>query len=116
MIGLTPKQRALYDFIAARIAESGVAPTYEEMRLAIANASKSHVGQLLDKIEERGYIRRLPNRARAIEIVPKSAAVNLNPEIAMLTDRYAAQEGKQRDTVANEILREWLTTYFRSAA
>lgn len=112
MIGLTKKQRRIYDFIAAEIAAKGVAPTLREIAKECA-VSIPRVFTILKTLEERGAIRR-GTAARQIELT--QSAVTLNAEILTLTDRYAAQEGVSRDTAANQILREWLATYFRSAA
>jgi SOS-response transcriptional repressor LexA len=69
MIGLTPTQRRLLDFIQRYQAENGIAPTFAEMQLAAGQSSKSGVFRLLISLEERGYIRRLHGRARAIELL-----------------------------------------------
>jgi repressor LexA len=73
---LTAKQRELLLFIHDRLGESGVSPSFDEMREALALKSKSGVHRLISALEERGFIRRLPNRARALEVVklPESAA------------------------------------------
>lgn len=108
MIGLTPKQRQLYDFIAARLRESGVAPSFMEMAAAMRVQSVSRVHVLVSALEERGYIRRLPHKARAIELVDQRPSVTLNTEILTLTDRYAAEHKISRDTAVNELLRNAL--------
>lgn len=69
MIGLTHKQRELLDFIGERMAVDGVCPSYQEMNDAMGLHSKAGISRLLTGLEERGIIRRLPNRARAIEIL-----------------------------------------------
>jgi repressor LexA len=66
---LTRKQSELLTYIQARLAESGVSPSFEEMKDALALKSKSGVHRLISALEERGFIRRLPNRARALEIL-----------------------------------------------
>ena len=66
---LTKKQLELLSFIHARVSETGVPPSFDEMKDALALASKSGIHRLVSALEERGYIRRLPNRARAVEIV-----------------------------------------------
>ena len=66
---LTRKQSELLTYIQARLAESGVSPSFEEMKEALALKSKSGVHRLISALEERGFLRRLPNRARALEIV-----------------------------------------------
>jgi repressor LexA len=66
---LTAKQRELLMFIDARLKESGISPSFDEMREALDLKSKSGVHRLISALEERGFIRRLPNRARALEVV-----------------------------------------------
>jgi repressor LexA len=66
---LTVKQRELLLFINSRLNESGVSPSFDEMREALDLKSKSGVHRLISALEERGFIRRLPNRARALEVV-----------------------------------------------
>ena len=73
---LTAKQHELLLFINQRMNESGVSPSFDEMREALDLKSKSGVHRLISALEERGFIRRLPNRARALEVLklPESAA------------------------------------------
>lgn len=66
---LTAKQRELLLFIDERLKESGVSPSFDEMREALDLKSKSGVHRLISALEERGFIRRLPNRARALEVL-----------------------------------------------
>ena len=66
---LTAKQRELLLFIDARLNEGGISPSFDEMREALDLKSKSGVHRLISALEERGFIRRLPNRARALEVV-----------------------------------------------
>jgi repressor LexA len=66
---LTAKQRELLMFIDGRLNQSGVSPSFDEMREALELKSKSGVHRLISALEERGFIRRLPNRARALEVV-----------------------------------------------
>ena len=66
---LTAKQRELLLFIDGRLKESGISPSFDEMREALDLKSKSGVHRLISALEERGFIRRLPNRARALEVV-----------------------------------------------
>ena len=66
---LTTKQKELLTFINARLQETGVPPSFDEMKEALALQSKSGVHRLIIALEERGFIRRLPHRARAIEII-----------------------------------------------
>ena len=73
---LTSKQRELLLFIKDRLGETGVSPSFDEMREALQLKSKSGVHRLISALEERGFIRRLPNRARALEVMklPESSA------------------------------------------
>ena len=66
---LTRKQHELLCFIHERLSETGVSPSFEEMKEALDLKSKSGVHRLISALEERGFIRRLPNRARALEVV-----------------------------------------------
>ena len=73
---LTSKQHELLLFIHNRLAETGVSPSFEEMKDALDLKSKSGVHRLIGALEERRFLRRLPNRARALEVVrlPEDAA------------------------------------------
>lgn len=66
---LTQKQFELLKYINQRITENGIPPSYDEMKQAVNLHSKSGIHRLINALEERGYIRRLPNRARALEIL-----------------------------------------------
>jgi repressor LexA len=66
---LTAKQRELLQYIKDRVDGSGVSPSFDEMREALELKSKSGVHRLISALEERGFIRRLPNRARALEVL-----------------------------------------------
>jgi repressor LexA len=73
---LTRKQYELLRFINERLKEAGVPPSFDEMKDALDLRSKSGIHRLITALEERGFIRRLPNRARAIEVIklPELAA------------------------------------------
>jgi repressor LexA len=66
---LTVKQHELLLFIHERLAETGVSPSFEEMKAALDLKSKSGVHRLIGALEERQFLRRLPNRARALEVM-----------------------------------------------
>ena len=72
---LTVKQNELLRFIHERLKEQGVPPSFDEMKEALDLRSKSGIHRLIMALEERGFIRRLPNRARALEVLrlPESA-------------------------------------------
>lgn len=76
---LTRKQYELLMFIHERLKESGVPPSFEEMKDALDLRSKSGIHRLITALEERGFVRRLPNRARALEVIrlPDSIAPGL---------------------------------------
>ncbi|PHP68371.1 repressor LexA [Zhengella mangrovi] len=73
---LTRKQHELLLFIHERLKETGIPPSFDEMKDALDLASKSGIHRLITALEERGFIRRLPNRARALEVIklPESMA------------------------------------------
>jgi repressor LexA len=78
---LTRKQAELLRFIHERLKEAGVPPSFDEMKDALDLRSKSGIHRLITALEERGFIRRLPNRARAIEVIklPESVAHGVGP-------------------------------------
>ncbi|MBM3511103.1 MAG: transcriptional repressor LexA [Alphaproteobacteria bacterium] len=73
---LTKKQYELLLFIRDRLSQSGISPSFDEMKEALKLKSKSGVHRLITALEERGFIRRLPHRARALEVMklPEAAA------------------------------------------
>lgn len=73
---LTKKQHQLLTFIHDRMQRDGVAPSFDEMKLALDLKSKSGIHRLITALEERGFLRRLPHRARALEVVklPENAS------------------------------------------
>jgi repressor LexA len=77
---LTKKQHELLRFIHERLKEQGVPPSFDEMKEALDLRSKSGIHRLIMALEERGFIRRLPNRVRALEVVrlPESAVPGLS--------------------------------------
>lgn len=66
---LTRKQQELLFFIHERMKETGIPPSFDEMKDALDLASKSGIHRLITALEERGFIKRLPNRARALEVI-----------------------------------------------
>jgi repressor LexA len=79
---LTAKQKELLLYIHERIKETGVSPSFDEMKEALDLASKSGIHRLITALEERGFLRRLPHRARALEVLklPDSAAPAAPPK------------------------------------
>ena len=82
---LTRKQHELLMFIHSRVKESGIPPSFDEMKDALDLRSKSGVHRLIKALEERGFIRRLPNRARALEVIKMPESMSQSP---------AAQRGR----------------------
>jgi len=82
---LTAKQRELLLFIDKSLKRDGISPSFDEMREALDLKSKSGVHRLISALEERGFIRRLPNRARALEVLkipdtgPQRAPATVTP-------------------------------------
>ena len=93
---LTKKQHELLIFINERLAESGVSPSFEEMKEALNLKSKSGIHRLIGGLEERGFIRRLAHRARALEVVklPDAFAAQAAPAA-----KAADRSGKFSPTV-----------------
>ena len=79
---LTRKQHELLMFIHERIKETGVSPSFDEMKDALDLASKSGIHRLITALEERGFLRRLAHRARALEVVklPEQATASAPPK------------------------------------
>ena len=81
---LTAKQHELIRFIQQRLEDTGISPSFEEMKEALDLKSKSGVHRLISALEERGFILRLPNRARALEVVklPENAVMGSPAPVA----------------------------------
>jgi repressor LexA len=77
---LTRKQHELLTFIHERLGQTGVSPSFEEMKEALELKSKSGVHRLISALEERGFIKRLANRARALEILRLPEAIKTTPK------------------------------------
>ena len=75
---LTKKQKNLLLFINKKLRSSGISPSYEEMKNSLNLKSKSGIHRLISALEERGFIRRLPHKARALEVLklPETASAN----------------------------------------
>jgi repressor LexA len=85
---LTKKQKNLLIFINEKLKRTGVSPSYDEMRLSLNLKSKSGIHRLISALEERGFIKRLPHKARALEVIklPENAGAqdlynNFSPKI-----------------------------------
>lgn len=92
---LTAKQHELLLFIHQRLAETGVSPSFEEMKEALDLKSKSGVHRLIGALEERQFLRRLPNRARALEVTRlPGVAAPVEQTAAPVADLAAARARK----------------------
>jgi repressor LexA len=106
---LTRKQHELIRFIQVRLEETGVSPSFEEMKEALDLKSKSGVHRLISALEERGFIRRLPNRARALEVLKQPEDVTSKAP-ARTTDNVVALKrpessgGPARPAPANDVI------------
>ena len=85
---LTKKQKNLLIFINEKLKRSGISPSYDEMRMSLNLRSKSGIHRLISALEERGFIKRLPHKARALEVIklPENAGAqdlynNFSPKI-----------------------------------
>lgn len=84
---ITPQQRRALLFIEAQIARSGIAPTVKELAQHLGHRSTGHAGRLISGLEERGYIRKLPGRWRAMEVtkpITRYKALRFDPKAKRL--------------------------------
>ena len=98
---LTKKQHELLMFINQRLAATGVAPSFDEMKDALNLRSKSGIHRLISGLEERGFIRRLPHRARALEVtrLPEESAVRPHAALGNAGAMGGAERGRFSPTV-----------------
>lgn len=102
---LTPKQHELLLYVHRRLAETGVSPSFDEMREALDLRSKSGIHRLITGLEERGFIRRLPHRARALEILRMpEAAANPQPVASVASAEAAMPVPLMRSPVATAFM------------
>ncbi len=97
---LTTKQQELLRFIHDRLEIGGVSPSFEEMKDALDLKSKSGIHRLINALEERGFIRRLPNRARALEVVKLPEAMGRVGKPVLVTK----PERSMLPTAANDVI------------
>ncbi|NWG70674.1 MAG: transcriptional repressor LexA [Parvularculaceae bacterium] len=100
---LTEKQRELLVFINRRIKETGVSPSFDEMKEALDLRSKSGIHRLIMALEERGFLRRLPNRARALEVLrlPDAASTRVQGfSPSVVEGRFAKKRPSPRPSSA----------------
>jgi repressor LexA len=86
---LTRKQNELLHFINKRLTEAGVSPSFDEMKEALGLKSKSGIHRLITGLEERGFIRRLPHRARALEVLKLPDAVGITTSVRPTATGFA---------------------------
>ncbi|MDB5584862.1 MAG: repressor LexA [Bradyrhizobium sp.] len=110
MMSLTPQQSKCFTFIKEYLGENGRAPSYAEMASAIGLASKSGVYRMVCGLEERGVIRRLPYRERAIEVVSddQTRSVTVSADLWAPLVRYAIAEKINLETAVNAFIRDGL--------
>ncbi len=103
---LTRKQHELIRFIQLRLEESGVSPSFEEMKEALDLKSKSGVHRLISALEERGFIRRLPNRARALEVLkqPEDVTTKLSSRVTSAASVTARSGPAIAPSPANDVI------------
>jgi repressor LexA len=78
---LTLKQKELLDYISLTNSKRGICPSYEEMKNKLNLKSKSGIHRIISALEERGFIRKLANKARAIEVIDTNIAISKNKEV-----------------------------------
>ena len=103
---LTAKQHELLRFIQRKLEETGISPSFEEMKDALDLKSKSGVHRLISALEERGFIRRLPNRARALEVLREPENVLAGRKSAPLPDNVVRMPSAPRPAPppANDVI------------
>lgn len=101
---LTRKQHELLCFINDRLNETGVSPSFEEMKDALDLKSKSGVHRLISALEERHFIRRLPNRARALEILRLPDQIKTGMGVAPGKANIATPPSRVMPPAANDVL------------
>ena len=102
---LTRKQQELLIFIDERLKSDGVSPSFEEMKEALSLKSKSGVHRLINALEERAFIRRLPNRARALEVLRLPDALKAEkPALTLVASRPASPPPAVAMLAANDTI------------
>jgi repressor LexA len=101
---LTRKQHELLCFINDRLNETGVSPSFEEMKEALDLKSKSGVHRLISALEERNFIRRLPNRARALEILRLPDQIKAAGTAATAKANITSPPSRAMPSAANDVL------------
>jgi repressor LexA len=115
---LTRKQRELLLYINQRLNATGVSPSFDEMKDALALKSKSGIHRLVSGLEERGFIRRLPHRARALEVIklPEESGVGERTRFSPTVIRGDFKASLPGSPVAPDVAAVELPLYGRIAA
>ncbi|MBO9499599.1 MAG: transcriptional repressor LexA [Novosphingobium sp.] len=100
---LTAKQHELLLFIQKKLEDSGISPSFEEMKEALDLKSKSGVHRLISALEERGFLRRLPNRARALEVLKNPEDINAKKPANDTVSRVVSPPQMLRP-IANDVI------------
>ena len=104
---LTVKQHELLRFIQQRLDDGGISPSFEEMKEALGLKSKSGIHRLISALEERGFLRRLPNRARALEVLKLpdgTASATKSASDGVVTELPRAAASQMLPKVANDVI------------
>lgn len=107
---LTQKQKDLLMFIHERLQAAGVPPSFDEMKEALELKSKSGIHRPITALEERGFIRRLPHRARALEVLrlpessPIQAAKSSPPHLSVIEGRSSTPPAQERSQPSSTIV------------
>jgi SOS-response transcriptional repressor LexA len=113
---LTARQKDVYDFL--RSTAAGPAPSYDEIAARVGMKSKSGVYRIVAALEERGYVRHIRQRARAIEVIDRPAVpalvifgierLNLGDDLRLALDDYCSDLGVSREAVIREAVTAYL--------
>ncbi len=103
---LTAKQQQLLMYIKQHLDQGGISPSFEEMKEALDLKSKSGIHRLISALEERGFIRRLPNRARALEVLklPDGAAAVPPDNVTALRKPAPSAPARSMPIAANDVI------------
>jgi len=120
MIGMTPKQAVLLDFIKGFVADKGHSPSFEEMADAIGTKAKSNVHRYLEGLEGRGLIRRVHGFKRSVEVLDEKSRTSffedLNPDVKKAVSAIAEADGTTPDVLMRQWIRERAEYEVRAAA
>lgn len=110
MMGLTPVQAKCFTFIRDRLDASGVAPSFEEIKTHLSLNNRGRVVPIVNALVERGVIRRIAHKSRALEVRAETATsivIDPLPEIQREIEKYAAEQGISVRCAVEEALRAY---------